>query len=78
MYAEALSAEPCGFCATDAEAPPRGRGSNGDPSTSHFAREVASLVIFTDAGVIDEEGTPDEIFGNPQSERLKSFLSKVL
>ncbi|WP_304310463.1 amino acid ABC transporter ATP-binding protein [Bifidobacterium tibiigranuli] len=43
-----------------------------------FAREVASRVIFTDAGVIDEEGTPDEIFGNPQSERLQSFLSKVL
>ncbi|MCI1220038.1 MAG: amino acid ABC transporter ATP-binding protein [Bifidobacterium sp.] len=43
-----------------------------------FAREVASRVIFTDDGVIDEEGTPAEIFGNPQSERLQSFLSKVL
>jgi polar amino acid transport system ATP-binding protein len=43
-----------------------------------FAREVASRVIFTDAGVIDEEGTPAEIFGNPRSERLQSFLSKVL
>ncbi len=43
-----------------------------------FAKEVASRVIFMDEGVIAEEGTPDEIFGNPKSERLKSFLSKVL
>ncbi len=43
-----------------------------------FAREVASRVIFLDEGVIAEEGTPDEIFGNPKSERLKAFLSKVL
>ena len=43
-----------------------------------FAREVANRVIFIDSGVIAEEGTPDEIFGNPKSERLKSFLSKVL
>lgn len=35
-------------------------------------------VIFTDAGVIEEEGTPDEIFNHPKSERLKTFLSKVL
>ena len=43
-----------------------------------FAREVSTRVIFTDAGVIEEEGTPEQIFGNPQSPRLRSFLSKVL
>lgn len=43
-----------------------------------FAKEVASRVLFIDEGVIVEENTPDEIFSNPQSERLKSFLSKVL
>ncbi len=43
-----------------------------------FAREVASRVIFMDHGQINEEGTPKEIFENPQSERLKAFLAKVL
>ena len=43
-----------------------------------FAREVASRVLFMDGGVILEENTPDEIFNNPQSERLQSFLAKVL
>lgn len=43
-----------------------------------FAREVASRVCFIDGGVIEEEGTPEEIFGNPKSPRLKDFLSKVL
>ncbi len=43
-----------------------------------FAKEVADRVIFMDEGVIAEEGTPDEIFNNPQTERLKTFLSKVL
>ncbi len=43
-----------------------------------FAREVANRVIFLDEGKIAEEGTPDEVFGSPKSERLKSFLSKVL
>ena len=43
-----------------------------------FAREVASRVMFIDEGVIAEENTPDEFFGNPQSQRLKDFLSKVL
>ena len=43
-----------------------------------FAKEVADRVIFMDEGVIVEQGTPDEIFNNPQSDRLKSFLSKVL
>lgn len=44
----------------------------------NFAREVANRVIFLDDGVIAEENTPDELFGNPKCERLKSFLSKVL
>lgn len=43
-----------------------------------FAREVGDRVIFMDDGVIGEEGTPDEIFNNPKSERLQSFLAKVL
>ena len=43
-----------------------------------FAREVANRIIFIDDGMIAEEGTPEEIFGAPKSERLKSFLSKVL
>ena len=43
-----------------------------------FAREVANRVIFLDDGVIAEENTPAELFGNPQTERLRSFLSKVL
>ena len=43
-----------------------------------FAREVANRVVFLDEGVIAEEGTPEEIFGNPKTERLRSFLSKVL
>lgn len=43
-----------------------------------FAREVATRVMFMDGGKIAEQGTPAEIFGNPQSERLKDFLSKVL
>lgn len=43
-----------------------------------FAREAASRVIFMDEGKIIEENTPDEIFTHPKSERLKSFLSKVL
>ena len=43
-----------------------------------FAKEVADRVIFMDEGKIIETGTPDEIFRNPQSPRLKDFLSKVL
>ncbi len=43
-----------------------------------FAREAASRVIFMDEGKIIEENTPDEIFSHPKSDRLKSFLSKVL
>ena len=43
-----------------------------------FAREVGSRVVFMDSGKIVEEGTPSEIFDNPQSDRLKNFLAKVL
>lgn len=43
-----------------------------------FAREVASRVIFMDEGKIVEQGTPHEIFDSPKSERLQSFLAKVL
>lgn len=43
-----------------------------------FAREVGNRVIFMDDGKILEEGTPEQIFGNPQNPRLKDFLSKVL
>ena len=43
-----------------------------------FAREVSNRVIFLDDGVIAEEGSPAEIFENPQCERLQSFLAKVL
>ncbi len=43
-----------------------------------FAKEVANKVIFIDEGKILESGTPKEFFGNPQNERLKEFLSKVL
>ena len=43
-----------------------------------FAREVATRVLFMDEGRIVEQGTPEEISGNPQCERLKTFLAKVL
>ena len=43
-----------------------------------FAREVASRVIFMSGGNIVEDGTPTEVFDNPQSRRLQDFLSKVL
>ena len=43
-----------------------------------FAREVANRVIFLDDGIIAEDNSPAELFTNPQCERLKTFLSKVL
>ena len=43
-----------------------------------FAREVADHVIFMDEGVIVEQGHPDEVFGNPQQQRTRDFLRKVL
>ena len=43
-----------------------------------FAREVADRVLFMADGALIEEGTPEEIFDNPKSDRLKDFLSKIL
>ncbi len=43
-----------------------------------FAKEVADRVIFMDGGYIVEEGDPKEVFDNPQQERTKNFLEKVL
>ena len=43
-----------------------------------FAREVGTRVIFMDCGKIIEENTPEQIFTNPQNERLQAFLQKVL
>ena len=41
-----------------------------------FAKAVSSKVIFMDNGVIEEEGTPEEVFDNPKSQRTKEFISK--
>ena len=43
-----------------------------------FAREAADRVLFIDDGLIIEEGAPDQVFSHPQSDRTKSFLSKIL
>ena len=43
-----------------------------------FAREVSDRVVFIDGGVIAEEGTPKQVFENPQNPRTKEFLSQVL
>lgn len=43
-----------------------------------FAREVGSRVLFMDGGYVIEEGTPEEVFNNPQNDRTKGFLSKIL
>ena len=43
-----------------------------------FAKEVSDHIVFMEQGVIVEEGTPEEIFTAPKTERLQSFLSKVL
>ena len=43
-----------------------------------FAREVADRVLFMDEGIIVEEGTPEEVFGNPKEKRTQDFLNKVL
>ena len=43
-----------------------------------FAREVATRVLFMDGGKIQEQGPPEKVFGAPENERLKDFLSKVL
>ncbi len=43
-----------------------------------FARQVSDRVLFIDGGVIAEEGSPEQIFGNPQNPRTQNFLNKVL
>ncbi|MBP1934649.1 amino acid ABC transporter ATP-binding protein [Ammoniphilus resinae] len=43
-----------------------------------FAREVADRVVFMDKGIIQEEGTPEELFSHPKNDRTKEFLGKVL
>jgi len=43
-----------------------------------FAREISDRIFFIDEGIIKEENTPEELFGNPRDERLKSFLSKII
>ena len=43
-----------------------------------FAREISDRVLFMDGGIIVEEGFPEQVFGDPQNERTKEFLSKVL
>ncbi|MNJ05584.1 Arginine transport ATP-binding protein ArtM [compost metagenome] len=43
-----------------------------------FAREVGDRVLFMEQGVVVEQGTPAELFGNPQHMRTQEFLSKVL
>lgn len=43
-----------------------------------FAREVADRVVFMDNGVVQEDAPPEQLFNNPQNERAKAFLSKVL
>lgn len=43
-----------------------------------FAREVCDRVIFTDGGIIEEQGAPEDVFSHPKSQRLRDFLSKVL
>jgi ABC transporter, ATP-binding protein len=44
----------------------------------NFAREVSDRVIFMADGVIQEEGTPEQIFSHPQNERTKAFLDNML
>ena len=43
-----------------------------------FAREVGTRLLFMDQGIVMEQGVPEEVFSNPQNERTKSFLSKVI
>ncbi len=44
----------------------------------NFAKEISDRVLFMDAGIIEEEGTPSDIFDHPKSKRTQEFLSKVL
>ena len=61
------------------------KGLKSDDSTMivvthemEFARNVADRVIFMADGVIEEEGTPEQVFGAPKSEKLQAFLAKSL
>jgi polar amino acid transport system ATP-binding protein len=42
-----------------------------------FARDVATRVVFFDGGRVAEQGTPEEVFGNPKQERTRDFLRRV-
>ena len=44
----------------------------------NFAKEVATRVLFVDDGLIKEDAPPEKLFGDPQNDRLKEFLSKIL
>ena len=48
------------------------------PHEMGFIKEVSDRILFIDEGIILEQGTPDEIFNNPKSDRVKDFLGKVL
>jgi polar amino acid transport system ATP-binding protein len=61
------------------------KGLKGSDSTMivvthemEFAKNVADRVIFMADGVIEEEGTPEELFAHPKSEKLQAFLAKIL
>ncbi len=43
-----------------------------------FAREVADTVLFMDGGVVVEQGSPNQVIGNPQQQRTRTFLARVL
>ena len=43
-----------------------------------FAREVGTLLVFMDQGVVVEEGRPTEVFANPRHDRTRAFLSRIL
>lgn len=43
-----------------------------------FARNISDRVLFMDQGIIQEQGTPEQVIGNPREERTQEFLSKVL
>ena len=45
---------------------------------AEFAREVSNKVCFLDAGVVLEEGPPEQIFGDPQEDRTRAFLRRII
>ena len=52
-------------------------GDNCTADTVGFARDVADRVIFMDGGFIVEQGTPEEVFDHPKSDRTKDFLGHI-